>query len=160
VISWDGLLLVVLPVVELPCWTYTYVVAAPSLYLSHPSHLLDSVDGGGSIVVPLDGSHGNLPGQVLCVDAGDGQNDSFLSGDVLLSISSTLALLNDSGSIVVPLDGGHSGLPCQVLSVAAGASKDDPLISGDVLLSISPTPALLAVALMTEQLLAVFDLKK
>ena len=62
-------LLVVLPVVELPCWTYTNVVAAPSLYLSHPSRLFASIDDGGSIVVPLDGGHGDRPGLVLGVPA-------------------------------------------------------------------------------------------
>jgi hypothetical protein len=60
-LGWFALahLLVVLPVVELPCWTYKSVVATPSLL--HPSRLLDSIDDGGSVVVPLDGAMAIAP---------------------------------------------------------------------------------------------------
>ena len=60
-LGWFALahLLVVLPVVELPCWTYKSVVATPSLL--HPSRLLDSIDDGGSVLVPLDGATAIAP---------------------------------------------------------------------------------------------------
>ena len=60
-LGWYALahLLVVLPVVKLPCWTYMSVVATPSLL--HPSRLLDSIDDGGSVVVPLDGATAIAP---------------------------------------------------------------------------------------------------
>ena len=43
-------------------------------------------------VAPLDGGHSDRPGQVLGVVAGDGKDDTLLSGDVLLSISPNPAL--------------------------------------------------------------------
>ena len=56
-----------------------------------------------SLDFPLDGDHGERPGQVISAVAGgdedepllsgDGEDDPLLSGAILLSISSTPALL-------------------------------------------------------------------
>jgi hypothetical protein len=46
-------------------------------------------DEGVSVVVPLDGGHGNYPVQVLGMVAGGGEDDPLLSGDVLVYISPT-----------------------------------------------------------------------
>ena len=52
------------------------------------------LDEGDSVVVPLDGGHSDRPGQVLGVVGSDGgEDDPLLSGDILLSISPTPALL-------------------------------------------------------------------
>ena len=74
-LGWFALahLLVVLPVVELPCWTYKSVVATPSLL--HPSRLLDSIDDGGS--------HSDRPSQVLGMLAGDGGDDPLAAALIL-----------------------------------------------------------------------------
>ena len=58
-----------------------------------PVKSCSSLDGSGSVVVHLEGGHGDLPGQVPGVVAGGGGDDPPLGGRVLPSISPTPALL-------------------------------------------------------------------
>ena len=63
-------------------------------YLSLPPQSSCSrLDGGDRVVVPLDGGHSELPGQVLGVLAGGGKDYPLLGGGVLPYISPTTALL-------------------------------------------------------------------
>ena len=65
---------------------------SPPLYLSHPSRPFNSLGDGDSIIVPLDGGHGDRPGQVPDLVAGGGEDDPLLKGDSLfLSLPSRLA---------------------------------------------------------------------
>ena len=54
-----------------------------------PQSSCGSLDDGDSVIVPLDGGHGDHPGQVLGVVAGGGEDDPLLSGDVFCSVSPT-----------------------------------------------------------------------
>ena len=59
-----------------------------SLYLP-PQLSCGGLDEDVSVVVPLDGCHGDLPGQVVSVVAGGGEDNPRLSGGVLVYISPT-----------------------------------------------------------------------
>ena len=80
--------------VVLPGWIAGRLPDAdPSFYISHPFCLLDCLDDGDSFAVPLDGGHGDCPGQVLSLVGGGSEDNPLLSEDVLLSISLTPAPL-------------------------------------------------------------------
>ena len=67
-----------------------HLLVVLSLYLSlPPQSSLSSLDDGDSVVVPLDGGHGDRPGQVLGVVAGGSEYDPLLSGYVPVYISPT-----------------------------------------------------------------------
>ena len=65
-----------------------------SLYLSLPPKLsLGGLDDGDSVIVPLDGGHGDRPSQVLGVVAGGNKDDPLHSGNVSVYISPTPVVL-------------------------------------------------------------------
>ena len=51
---------------------------SPPLYVSHPSCPFDSLGDGDCVVLPLDGGHGDRPGQVPDLVAGGGEDDPFV----------------------------------------------------------------------------------
>ena len=114
---------------------------SPPLYLSHPSWPFDSLGDGDSIVVHLNGGHGDRPGQVPDLVAGGGEDDPLLKGDLLFSSlpPQPSCGVDDSDSFVVPLGRGHADRTGQVLGMGTGGGEDDSPLSGDVLVYISPT---------------------
>ena len=65
---------------------------------------------GDSAAVPLDGAHGDHPGQVLGVVAGGGKDDPLLSvmfSSISLPPQSSRSGLKEGDDVVEPLDGGH-----------------------------------------------------
>ena len=68
------------------------VVLLSSEHFSHPGSY-GGLYEGDVVVVPLNGGHGDPPGQVASVVAGGGKDDPLLSGDVLAYISSTPVVL-------------------------------------------------------------------
>ena len=68
--------------------TLSHLVTTPRLLDgSHPNRSFDSLDGGGSVVVPQEEGHGDRSGQVLNFVLIDGEDDPLLSeGSYFLSL--------------------------------------------------------------------------
>ena len=97
---------------------------------SHPNRSFDSLYGGGRVVVPQDGGHGDRSGQVLDYVPIDGEDDLLLSevsSFLSLPPQSFLSVPSDSESVVAPLDGGQGHCPGLVPDSAAGGGEDDPI---------------------------------